>query len=46
MTDAEYVTVEGGTEYVYPTVAALQHQEPELSEAAAKELLKRIHQRG
>jgi DNA-binding IclR family transcriptional regulator len=46
MTDAGYVTVEGGAEYVYPTVVALQHQEPDLSVTAARALLQRIHRRG
>jgi DNA-binding IclR family transcriptional regulator len=45
MADAGYVTVEGSKEYMYPTVAALQHQEPELTETAARALLKRLHRR-
>jgi DNA-binding IclR family transcriptional regulator len=40
MADAGYVTVEGSAEYVYPTVAAIRHQQPE---ADAMALLRRIH---
>src|SRR4051812_35270104 len=46
MTDAGYVTVEGSAEYVYPTVAAFLHQQPELTEKAASSILKRVHRRG
>jgi DNA-binding IclR family transcriptional regulator len=46
MTEAGYVTVEGSAEYVYPTVAAFLHQQPELIEKAATSILKRVHRRG
>lgn len=46
MVDAGYVTVEGSAEYVYPTVAALRDQEPELTSVEATKLLKRLHRGG
>lgn len=46
MTEAGYVTVEGSAEYVYPTVPAFLHQQPELTAKAATSILKRVHRRG
>ena len=38
-----YLTIQGETfPWVYPTIAALRHQDPTLSEAQAKKILARI----
>ena len=43
MADMGYLSIKGeALPWVYPTIAALLHQDPQLSEAKAKKILKKI----
>src|SRR3569833_4317841 len=39
LSEAGYITISGKGEKVYPTVAAMMHQKPRLTEAEAKRIL-------
>jgi|SRR3569623_1879454 hypothetical protein len=39
LAEAGYITISGKSEKIYPTVAAIQHQNPRVTETQAKRLL-------